>query len=58
MLAPLVGEYKELGISMLYSLQLALEEINDDNVFILPRDAGFNNKEKLNITKKNNQQIL
>ena len=49
LLAPLVGEYKELGISMLYSLQLALEEINDDNVFILPRDAGFNNKEKLNI---------
>ena len=33
---------------MLYSLQLALEEINDENVFIVPRDAGFNDKEKLN----------
>ena len=48
LLAPLVGEYKELGTSMLYSLQLALEEINDENVFIVPRDAGFNDKEKLN----------
>ena len=47
LLAPLIGEYKELGTSMLYSLQLALEEINDENVFIVPRDAGFNDKEKL-----------
>ena len=31
-----------------YSLQLALEEIDDEKVFIIPRDAGFNNKEKLN----------
>ena len=48
LLAPLAGEYKELGTSMLYSLQLALEEINDENVFIVPKDAGFNDKEKLN----------
>ena len=26
----------------------AEEEINDENVFIVPRDAGFNDKEKLN----------
>ena len=45
---PLTGEYKELGNSLLYSLQLALEEIDDNKVFIIPRDAGFNNKEKLN----------
>ena len=48
LLAPLSGEYKELGYSLLYSLQLALDEINDENVYIIPRDAGFNNKEKLN----------
>ena len=48
LLAPLSGEYSELGYSLLYSLQLALDEINDDNVYIIPRDAGFNNKEKLN----------
>ena len=48
LLAPLSGEYKELGNSLLYSLQLALEEINDKNVFIIPRDTGFDDKEKLN----------
>ena len=48
LLAPLTGEYAELGNSFLYSLQLALEEISDKNVFIIPRDAGFNNKKKLN----------
>ena len=48
LLAPLSGEYSELGYSLLYSLQLALDEINDENVYIIPRDAGFNNKEKLN----------
>ncbi len=49
LLAPLTGEYAELGKSLLYSLQLALDEINDNNVFIIPRDAGFNNKTKLNL---------
>ena len=39
---------KDLGNSLLYSLQLALDEINDKNVFIIPRDTGFNDKEKLN----------
>ena len=47
LLAPLTGKYAELGNSLLYSLQLALNEISDKNVFIIPRDAGFNNKEKL-----------
>ena len=48
LLAPLTGTYSELGNSLLYSLQLALEEINDKNVIIVPRDSGFNEKEKLN----------
>ena len=48
LLAPLTGEFKELGNSLLYSLQLALEEIDDENVYIVPRDAGLNNKKKLN----------
>ena len=47
LLAPLSGEYKELGNSLLYSLQLALDEIDDKSVFIIPRDSGFNNKEKI-----------
>ena len=40
LLAPLSGEYKELGNSILYSLQLALNEIDDKNVYIIPRDTG------------------
>ena len=48
LLAPLSGPYSEIGNSLLNSLQLALEEINDQNVIIVPRDAGFNNIEKFN----------
>ena len=48
LLAPLSGPYSEIGNSLLYSLQLALEEINDKNVVIVPRDSGYNNKEKIN----------
>ena len=48
LLAPLTGEYKELGNSLLYSLQLALDEIGDDKVFVIPRDSGYGNRNKLN----------
>ncbi len=48
LLVPLSGVYSELGSSILYSLQLALEEIDDKNISIVPRDSGFNDKEKLN----------
>jgi len=47
LLAPLSGPYSEIGNSLLYSLQLSLEEINDKNVFIVPKDSGFNNKDKI-----------
>ena len=52
LLAPLTGEYKKLGDSLLYSLQLALEEIGDENIFIIPRDTGYNDKPKLNLAVK------
>ena len=47
LLAPLSGEYKDLGDSLLFSLQLALNEISDENVHIIPRDSGLNDKKKL-----------
>ena len=47
LLAPLSGPYSEIGKSLLNSLQLSLEEINDKNVFIVPRDSGFQNKDKI-----------
>ena len=48
LLAPLSGNYSEIGNSLLYSLQLALEEIDDKQLIIVPRDSGFNDKTKLN----------
>ena len=34
LLAPFSGEYKDMGHSIMLSLQLALDEINDDNLKI------------------------
>ena len=48
LLAPLSGPYSEIGNSLLYSLQLSLDEINDRNVFIVPKDSGFNDEDKIN----------
>ena len=48
LLAPLSGPFSEIGNSLLHSLQLALEEINDKNVIIIPKDSGFKNDEKIN----------
>ena len=49
LLAPLSGPYSEIGSSLMYSLQLALEEIGDENVKIIPRDSGNNDKEKISL---------
>ncbi|MDC0418522.1 ABC transporter substrate-binding protein [Pelagibacteraceae bacterium] len=49
LLAPFTGEYKSLGESLLLSTQLALAEINDKNIVIIPRDSGTNDKKKLNL---------
>ena len=47
LLAPLSGEYKDLGNSLLYSLQLALDELNDKHVVVIPVDSGSDDKKKL-----------
>ena len=52
LLAPFSGEYKDLGESLLLSTQLALDEIGDENIIIIPRDSGTKNKDKLNIAIK------
>ena len=48
LLAPFSGEYKNLGNSLLFSTQLALDETNDENIKVIPRDSGSGNKEQLN----------
>ena len=40
LIAPLTGEFSELGNSLLYSLQMAVNEIKDKKLFIVPRDSG------------------
>jgi hypothetical protein len=52
LLAPFTGEYKSLGVSLLLSTQLALDEINDERIIIIPRDSGTNDKNKLNLAIK------
>jgi len=52
LLAPFSGEYRNLGESLLLSAQLALDEIDDENVIIIPRDSGTNDKDKLNLAIK------
>ena len=48
LLAPFSGEYKNLGNSLLLSTQLALSEIGNNKIVVIPRDSGSNNKEQLN----------
>ena len=48
LLAPFSGEYKALGQSLMFSIQLALDEIGDSNIKIIPRDSGTRDKKKLN----------
>ena len=52
LLAPFSGEHKNLGESLLLSTQLALDEIDDENIIIIPRDSGTDDKDKLNLAIK------
>ncbi len=47
LLAPFSGEYKDIGQSIMLSLQLALNEIGDKKIKIFPRDSGHNNPQQL-----------
>jgi ABC-type branched-subunit amino acid transport system substrate-binding protein len=52
LLAPFSGEYKNLGESLLLSIQLALDEIGNDEIIIIPRDSGSDDNKKLNLAIK------
>ena len=52
LLAPFSGKYKYLGESLLLSTKLALDEIDDKNIIIIPRDSGSNDKKKLHLAIK------
>jgi hypothetical protein len=52
LLAPFSGEYKNLGKSLLLSTQLALDELENEDIIIIPRDSGSNDKIRLNAAIK------
>lgn len=47
LLIPLSGKNAAVGKSILFSIQMALEEINDKNVIIIPKDIGDGDEKNL-----------
>ncbi len=43
-LAPFSGEYKDLGETVLYSVNLALHDIGDSSIKVYPKDSGSDKK--------------
>ena len=50
-LAPFSGEFKSLGETILYSVNLALHDIDDDSIKIYPKDSGSKKKNILSACK-------
>ena len=51
-LAPLSGEFKTLGETILYSINLALHDIDNNAVKIYPKDSGSNKKKIIQACKE------
>lgn len=47
LLAPFSGEFEYIGKSVIGSTKMALEKINNDNIYVLPRDTKADNLETL-----------
>ena len=52
LLAPLSGEYKELGQSIIKSTRMALSDIGTDNIEIYPMDTGIDPNQTLQSAAK------
>ena len=50
-LAPFSGEFKSLGETILYSVNLALHDIDDDSIKIYPKDSGSKKENILSACK-------
>ncbi len=51
-LAPLSGEFKALGETILYAANLALHDIGDETIKIYPKDSGSNKKKIIKACKE------
>ena len=52
LIVPLSGEYKEIGDSIIKSIRLAINKINDSRVEILPKDTKSNPEITLKVSKE------
>tara|TARA_Y100001970_G_scaffold281285_1_gene391721 strand:- start:2598 stop:3749 length:1152 start_codon:yes stop_codon:yes gene_type:complete len=52
LIIPLSGEYKEIGESILKSVRLAINKINDQNLIIVPKDTKSNPEVTLKVSKE------
>jgi len=52
LIVPLSGEYKEIGESILKSVRLAINKIDNSNIEIIPRDTKSNPEHTLNVSKE------
>ena len=52
LLAPFSGEFKYIGKSVIGSTKMALEKINNNNIYVLPRDTRADNLETLKKVKE------
>jgi len=52
LIIPLSGEYKEIGESILKSVRLAINKINDENLIIIPKDTKSNPEITLKVSKE------
>ena len=51
-LAPLSGEFKTLGETILYSINLALHDIDNNAIKIYPKDSGSDKKKIIQACKE------
>ena len=51
-LAPFTGEFKFMGEAILFSVNLALHDINDEIIKIYPKDSGSNKEEIISACKE------
>ena len=52
LIVPLSGEYKEIGESIVKSIRLAVNKINNENLIIIPKDTKANPEIALKVSKE------
>ena len=57
-LAPFSGEFKFMGETILFSVNLALHDINDDSIKIYPKDSGSSKEKIISACKEFQDEVL